>query len=128
MSPPRGASSSRTSGEAAPPTSSTRDDRGHRRARGRGEELGRARARDALGFRYLDTGAMYRALTWLALHEGAALTTRPRSLEALAVAHPVAFDAGGRVQIAARTSPRRSASRRSTPRCRSLLATPRCAR
>ena len=23
-----------------------------------------------LGFRYLDTGAMYRAVTWLALHHG----------------------------------------------------------
>ncbi len=27
----------------------------------------------ALGYRYLDTGAMYRALTWLALHRGVAL-------------------------------------------------------
>ena len=25
---------------------------------------------ERLGFRYLDTGAMYRALTWLAMHEG----------------------------------------------------------
>jgi len=28
---------------------------------------------EVLGFRYLDTGAMYRALTWLALHEGVPL-------------------------------------------------------
>ena len=32
-----------------------------------------------LGFRYLDTGAMYRALTWLALHNGSSSTTFPRS-------------------------------------------------
>ena len=32
-----------------------------------------------LGFRYLDTGAMYRALTWLALHEGVALDDGPAS-------------------------------------------------
>jgi CMP/dCMP kinase len=54
---------------------------------------------DRLGFRYLDTGAMYRALTWLALHEGVALDDGP-ALEALAIGHPVAFGAGGRVAIA----------------------------
>ena len=52
-----------------------------------------------LGFRYLDTGAMYRALTWLALHEGVALDDGP-ALEALASEHPVAFGADGRVAIA----------------------------
>ncbi len=52
-----------------------------------------------LGFRYLDTGAMYRALTWLALHDGVALDDGP-ALEALASEHPVAFGAGGRVAIA----------------------------
>ena len=46
-----------------------------------------------LGFHYLDTGAMYRALTWLALHEGVPLDDGP-SLEALAEAHPVTFGAG----------------------------------
>ena len=30
-----------------------------------------------LGFHYLDTSAMYRALTWLALHEGVALDDGP---------------------------------------------------
>ena len=30
-----------------------------------------------LGFRYLDTGAMYRALTWLALHNGVELDDVP---------------------------------------------------
>lgn len=52
-----------------------------------------------LGFRYLDTGAMYRALTWLALHEGVALDDGP-ALEALAQGNPVAFDAEGSVSIA----------------------------
>jgi CMP/dCMP kinase len=51
-----------------------------------------------LGFRYLDTGAMYRALTWLALHEGVPLDDGP-ALEALAVANPVVFVDGGRVEI-----------------------------
>ena len=52
-----------------------------------------------LGFRYLDTGAMYRALTWLALHEGVPLDDGP-ALEALAVANPVDFVDGGAVEIA----------------------------
>ena len=51
------------------------------------------------GFRYLDTGAMYRALTWLALHEGVPLDDGP-ALEALAVANPVVFLDTGRVEIA----------------------------
>ena len=52
-----------------------------------------------LGFRYLDTGAMYRALTWLArrrkldLEDGAALAELARE-------NPVSFDAAGRVEIA----------------------------
>ena len=54
---------------------------------------------DRLGFRYLDTGAMYRALTWLALHEGIALDDGP-ALQALALGYPVAFGSGGRVLIA----------------------------
>ncbi len=52
-----------------------------------------------LGFRYLDTGAMYRALTWLALREGVALDDGP-SLRALAVEHPVGFEGDGRVTMA----------------------------
>jgi len=50
-----------------------------------------------LGFRYLDTGAMYRALTWLALEEGADLEDGA-ALAALAAPHPVAFE-GDRVWI-----------------------------
>jgi cytidylate kinase len=51
-----------------------------------------------LGFRYLDTGAMYRALTWLALERGLALDDGP-ALAAAARACPVEFDAEGRVAI-----------------------------
>lgn len=53
---------------------------------------------ERLGFRYLDTGAMYRALTWLArrdevgLEEGAALAV-------LAEAHPVSFREGNAVEV-----------------------------
>jgi cytidylate kinase len=53
---------------------------------------------DRLGFRYLDTGAMYRALTWLALHEGVPLDGGP-ALEALARANPVTFGPVGEVGI-----------------------------
>jgi CMP/dCMP kinase len=51
-----------------------------------------------LGFRYLDTGAMYRALTWLALEEGASLDDGA-SLGELARREPVSFE-GDRVFIA----------------------------
>ena len=51
-----------------------------------------------LGFRYLDTGAMYRALTWLALRRELALD-RGAELAQLAREHPVEFDAQGRVYI-----------------------------
>ena len=45
-----------------------------------------------LGFRYLDTGAMYRALTWLALERGVGLEDGS-ALGALAEASPITFDA-----------------------------------
>jgi CMP/dCMP kinase len=61
---------------------------------------------DRLGFRYLDTGAMYRALTWLALHEGVPLDDGP-ALKALARAHPVTFGAAGHVEIAGEDVTRR---------------------
>jgi cytidylate kinase len=51
-----------------------------------------------LGFRYLDTGAMYRALTWLALRRGLPLGDADL-LGALARENPVTFDDGGRVLI-----------------------------
>ena len=52
-----------------------------------------------LGFRYLDTGAMYRALTWLAMREGMDLGDAA-ALAELAGAQPVSFDGEGRVWIA----------------------------
>jgi cytidylate kinase len=52
-----------------------------------------------LGFRYLDTGAMYRALTWLAMRESVDLG-RGDALERLAQLHPVSFDDQGRVFVA----------------------------
>jgi CMP/dCMP kinase len=51
-----------------------------------------------LGFRYLDTGAMYRSLTWLALRRGLDLGDG-RTLGLLAIEHPVVFTADGRVLI-----------------------------
>jgi len=50
-----------------------------------------------LGFRYLDTGAMYRALTWLALEEGASLDDGA-TLGDLARREPISFE-GDRVFI-----------------------------
>jgi cytidylate kinase len=50
-----------------------------------------------LGFRYLDTGAMYRALTWLALEEGIALDDGA-ALGGLAEAAQISFE-GERVLI-----------------------------
>jgi cytidylate kinase len=52
-----------------------------------------------LGFRYLDTGAMYRALTWLALRDGVPLVDG-EMLATLARECPVSFDEDGRVEIA----------------------------
>jgi CMP/dCMP kinase len=50
-----------------------------------------------LGFRYLDTGAMYRALTWLALEDAVELDDG-RALGALALANPVVFE-GNQVEV-----------------------------
>jgi cytidylate kinase len=52
-----------------------------------------------LGFRYLDTGAMYRALTWLAMQRGLPLAEN-EPLGELARVNPVVFDPQGRVSIA----------------------------
>ena len=52
-----------------------------------------------LGFRYLDTGAMYRALTWLALRDGVALDDGS-ALSALAAEYAVSFGPTGTVEIA----------------------------
>jgi CMP/dCMP kinase len=52
-----------------------------------------------LGFRYLDTGAMYRALTWLARRDGVSLEDG-EMLAGLALEHPVSVGPGGVVEIA----------------------------
>lgn len=44
-----------------------------------------------LGFRHLDTGAMYRAIAWFALEEGIPLDDA-EGLAELAAAHPVSFE------------------------------------
>ena len=54
---------------------------------------------ERLGFRYLDTGAMYRALTLLALESGTELDDEA-SLATLARENPVRFE-GDRVWVAA---------------------------
>ena len=53
---------------------------------------------ERLGFSYLDTGAMYRSLTWLALHRGMPLDDGER-LGALARENPVQFSGHGRTLI-----------------------------
>jgi cytidylate kinase len=66
---------------------------------GAGKSTVARRLAERLQFRYLDTGAMYRALTWLAMQRGVALDDGPQLAE-LAARHPVTFDEGGRVWIA----------------------------
>ena len=66
---------------------------------GAGKSTVARRLAERLGFRYLDTGAMYRALTWLAIRDGVPLDKGAR-LGTLAENHPVDFDERGRVFIA----------------------------
>jgi cytidylate kinase len=54
---------------------------------------------ERLGFRYLDTGAMYRAVTWLAMQRGVDLGDA-KALADLARVEPVTFDEADRVWIA----------------------------
>jgi cytidylate kinase len=54
---------------------------------------------ERLGFRYLDTGAMYRALTWLAMKRGLDLGDA-QGLAQLAQGNPVLFSDDDRVWIA----------------------------
>src|SRR5262245_37597185 len=65
---------------------------------GAGKSTVARRLAERLHFRYLDTGAMYRALTWLALQRGYDLSDGAR-LGALAGEHPVNFDDDQRVFI-----------------------------
>jgi cytidylate kinase len=65
---------------------------------GAGKSTVARRLAERLGFRYLDTGAMYRALTWLAMREGLPLGDG-EPLGRLARTHPIRFDEVGRVFI-----------------------------
>jgi CMP/dCMP kinase len=65
---------------------------------GAGKSTVARRLAERLGFRYLDTGAMYRALTWLAMQHGLPLGDGD-PLGALARENPVTFDEVGRVWI-----------------------------
>lgn len=66
---------------------------------GAGKSTVARRLAERLGFRYLDTGAMYRALTWLAMYRGIPLDEGER-LADLADQFPVDLTEGGRVMIA----------------------------
>ena len=65
---------------------------------GAGKSTVARRLAERLGFRYLDTGAMYRALTWLAMREAIPLDQGQR-LGELARDFPVALGEDGRVSI-----------------------------
>jgi CMP/dCMP kinase len=66
---------------------------------GAGKSTVARRLAERLGFRYLDTGAMYRALTWLALQRGLPLAEGEK-VGLLAVENPVSVDEDSRVWIA----------------------------
>jgi cytidylate kinase len=66
---------------------------------GAGKSTVARRLAERLGFHYLDTGAMYRALTWLAMQRSLPLGDG-QPLGELAAANPVTFDEMGRVSIA----------------------------
>jgi CMP/dCMP kinase len=66
---------------------------------GAGKSTVAQRLAERLAFRYLDTGAMYRALTWLAIQRGLPLADGDR-LGELAEEHPVTIDQQRRVRIA----------------------------
>jgi CMP/dCMP kinase len=65
---------------------------------GAGKSTVARRLAERLGFRYLDTGAMYRALTWLAVERSVSLDDAD-ALGALAREHPISFGRGERVLI-----------------------------
>jgi CMP/dCMP kinase len=67
---------------------------------GAGKSTVARRLAERLGFRYLDTGAMYRALTWLAVDRDLDLDDED-ALADLARAHDVTFE-GERILIAGR--------------------------
>jgi len=65
---------------------------------GAGKSTVAKRLAELLGFRYVDTGAMYRALTWLALQWQIPLEDETKLAET-ASAYPVTFDNEGEVWI-----------------------------
>jgi cytidylate kinase len=65
---------------------------------GAGKSTVARRLAERLGYRYLDTGAMYRALTWLAMTRDIPLGEGAK-LGALAGDNPVTLDSDGRVWI-----------------------------
>jgi cytidylate kinase len=65
---------------------------------GSGKSTVAAMLAERLGFLYLDTGAMYRALTWLARRDGVRLDDGV-ALAQLAREHPVSFASDGSVTI-----------------------------
>jgi cytidylate kinase len=65
---------------------------------GAGKSTVARRLAERLGFRYVDTGAMYRALTWLALQWEIPLEDETK-LEELARGYSVTFDEDGEVWI-----------------------------
>jgi cytidylate kinase len=66
---------------------------------GAGKSTVARRLAERLGFRYLDTGAMYRAVTWLAVERSLDLEDAP-ALGMLAEANAVDLDEDGSVTIA----------------------------
>jgi cytidylate kinase len=66
---------------------------------GAGKSTVARRLAERLGFRYLDTGAMYRAHTWLARQQSVPLA-QGEQLGELAADNPVSFDEQRRVWIA----------------------------
>ena len=66
---------------------------------GAGKSTVARRLAERLGFRYLDTGAMYRALTWLAMQRAIDLSDGDK-LGELARGNQVDLDESGRVTIA----------------------------
>ena len=66
---------------------------------GAGKSTVARRLAERLGIRYLDTGAMYRAVTWLALRDGIDLEDAQR-LGEIAGANPVSLETNGTVAIA----------------------------
>jgi cytidylate kinase len=65
---------------------------------GAGKSTVARRLAERLRFRYLDTGAMYRALTWLAMRNNVPPWDE-QPLAELARRYPVSFDSAGRVFI-----------------------------